>query len=238
MGTAELQPLVKHVAPSRQNRWQGIIFNTSPGDRVYPQAGPADFNPANDAFLSVQNKNVLVTAKQAHLDESTFVYFPNTLDALSEKGGWVFVKEGGAYLAVKPATAGYQWLTSAKNKASNRAQRFIRLGKAEAPIIFEAASASQYPSLNAFRTKILKNKFKYDGTLNYTSSSGTRFTFFKGNSKAPQVNGKGPGYTTPSVFSSPFMISKFGSGKVTIKKGTQRATYDFSKYANPRKTVQ
>jgi hypothetical protein len=238
MGTAQLQPGVKHVAPSRQNRWQGIIFNTGPGDRVYPQAGPANFNPANDAFLSIQNKNVIVTAKQAHLDESTFVYFPNTLDALAEKGGWVFVKEGGAYLAVKPATAGYRWLTPAKNKASNRDQRFIRLGKAEAPIVFEAATSSQYPTLTAFRNKILKNNFKYNGTLTYTSSGGAKFSFFKGNQKAPQVNGKSPGYNPASVFASPFMSSKYGSGKITIKKGTQRATYDFSKYAAPVKIVQ
>jgi Putative Ig domain len=238
MGTAQLQPKVKHVAPSRQNRWEGIIFNTTPGDRVYPQAGPADFSPANDAFLSVQNKNVLVTAKQAHLDEPTFVYFPNTLDKLTEKGGWIFVKEGGAYLAVKPATAGYQWLTSARNKASNRAQRFIRLGEAEAPIIFEAGTTSTYPTLAAFRAKILKNKFKYNGTLAYRSSNGTRFTFFKGNSKAPLVNGKGPGYNTKSMFSSPFMTSKFGSGKITIKKGPYRATYDFSRYARPLKSIR
>jgi len=238
LGTAELQPNVKHVAPSRQNRWQGIIFNTSPGDRVYPQAGPANFNPANDAFLSVQNKNVIITAKQAHLEESTFVYFPNTLDTLTEKNGWVFVKEGGAYLAVKPATAGYQWLTPAKNKASNREQRFIRLGKPEAPIIFEAGTTSDYPTLAAFQSKILKNKFKFDGTLAYTSSNGTRFTFFKGNQKPPQVNGKGPGYSTPSMFASPFMNSRFGSGKITIKKGTQSATYDFSKPAAPVRVIQ
>jgi hypothetical protein len=238
LGTAQLEPGVKHVAPSRQNRWQGIIFNTGPGDRVYPQAGPANFNPANDAFLSIQNKNVIITAKQAHLDESTFVYFPNTLDTLTEKGGWVFVKEGGGYLAVKPATAGYQWLTSAKNKASNRTQRFIRLGLPEAPIVFEAATTSQYPSLTAFQNKILKNNFKYNGTLTYTSSSGAKFTFFKGNKKAPQVNGKGPGYNPSFVFKSPFMNSKYGSGKITIKKGTQSATYDFSKSAAPVKIVQ
>jgi hypothetical protein len=238
LGTAQLRPGAKHVAPSRQNRWQGIIFNTGPGDRVYPQAGPANFNPANDAFLSVQNKNVIVTAKQEHLDESTFVYFPNTLDTLNEKGGWVFVKEGGAYLAVKPATAGYKWMTPAKNKASSRDQRFIRLGSAEAPIVFEAGTASEYPTLAAFQKSILKNKFKYNGTLAYTSSNGTRFTFFKGNQKAPQVNGKSPGYNTRSLFTSPFMNSKFGSGKITIKKGTQSASYDFSRYAAPMKVVQ
>jgi hypothetical protein len=237
MGTAELQPGEKHVAPSRQNRWQGIIFNTTSADRVYPQAGPPSFNPANDSFLSIQSKNTLITRKQADQGEPTYVYFSKTLDSLAEKKGWIFVKEGGAYLAVKPAGGGYQWLTGAKNKVANKDQRYIRLGKVDAPIIFEAGTASTYPTLTAFETKILKNKFHYDGTLNYTSAAGAHFTFFGSISRSPQVNGKGPGYNPPNVFNSPFMKSKFGSGKITITKGSQSASYDFSHYAAPVKTV-
>ena len=37
MGTAELNPAGSYIGPSCQNRWQGIIFNTGPTDRVYPQ---------------------------------------------------------------------------------------------------------------------------------------------------------------------------------------------------------
>jgi len=236
MGTAELQPGVKHVAPSRQNRWQGIIFNTTPGDRVYPQAGPVDFNPANDSFLSVKNRNVLITAKQADTKEPTLVYFPKTLDSVVQKGGWIFVKEGGAYLAVKPASGGYHWLTGAKNKASKLSQRFIQLGKVTSPIIFEAGTAAAYPSLTSFEARILKNKFAYNGNLAYTSSNGTRFFFFGDVSKPPQVNGARPGYNTKMVFNSPFMRSVFGSGKISIKYGTHAATYDFSRYGAPVKT--
>ncbi len=36
LGTAELRPGDSHIGPSNQNRWQGIIFNTTPGDRVVP----------------------------------------------------------------------------------------------------------------------------------------------------------------------------------------------------------
>jgi hypothetical protein len=236
MGTAELQPGVKHVAPSRQNRWEGIIFDTTPGDRVYPQAGPPDFNPANDAFLSVQDKNVLITAKSPAINEPTYVYFSNTLDTLAEKRGWIFVKEGGAYLAVKPATGGYQWLTPAKNKAPNRNSRYIRLGKATAPIIFEAGTVATYPTLAAFQAKILGNKLVYNGNVSYTSG-GVHFAFFGDTSKPPQVNGEGPRYTTPYEFNSPFMSARFGSGKILIKNGNQSASYDFSHYGAPLKTV-
>jgi len=185
----------------------------------------------------VQSKNTLITRKQADLGESTYVYFSKTLDTLAGKKGWIFVKEGGAYLAVKPATGGYRWLSSAKNKASDKDQRYIRLGKVDSPIIFEAGTVSKYPTLAAFENRILHNRFKYNGPLRYTSSMGTHFTFSGNLSKAPQVNGKGVGYNPPMVFNSPFMKSKFGSGKITITKGSHSASYDFSNYKAPVKTI-
>jgi len=237
MGTAELKPGTVTVAPSRQNRWQGIIFGTTPGDRVYPQAGPPSFSPANDSFLSVQHDNVLITAKKADYNQPTLVYFPNTLDALAEKGGWIFVEEGGAYLAVKPVTGGYHWLSSAKNQAGQRGLRFIQLGKLSAPIIFNAALASS-STFAAFQTRILHNALSVaNGNLSYQASDGTRFTFFGDLSKAPQINGQGPGYATKRVFNSPFMQSIWGSGKVTITYAGHGSTYDFSHPTAPTKSV-
>ena len=66
LGTAELNPADTHIAPSSQNRWQGIIFATGPGDRIYPQAAPTSVNKTMDAFISVQNRNVLITRKQGY----------------------------------------------------------------------------------------------------------------------------------------------------------------------------
>jgi hypothetical protein len=237
LGTAELQPGVKYVGSSKQNRWQGFIFNTTAGDRIYPQAGPPTLRSVNDAFLSVQRRNVLITAKSPLIDQPTYVYFPNTLDSVTAKRGWLFVKEGRAYAAVK-AVGGYQWLTAAKNKAKDRDQRYIRLRSKAAPIVFEGGTTSTYKTLAAFQAKVLKNKLVYkNGTATYISGS-SRFSFFGNGAKAPQVNGSGPGYSTPLVFNSPFMKSRFGSGKITIKKGKYSATYDFTKYAAPRRILK
>ena len=51
LGTAQLNPADTHIAPSSQNRWQGIIFATGPGDRVYPQAAPSSVTKTMDAFI-------------------------------------------------------------------------------------------------------------------------------------------------------------------------------------------
>ena len=233
MGTTELNPANTDIAPSSQNRWQGIIFNTGPGDRVYPQAGPSTLTKTMDAFNSVQSTNALVTSKQGYATEPTLVYFPASLNVLNEQSGWLFAQDGSAYLAARPASGTYTWLTTAKNKASSAAQRFISLSDGASPIIFEAARASQYASFSAFKARIIANARTYSvGVLNYTSASGTRLTFYTSGA-TPRINGTLLNYSPTAVYNSPFMQSVWNSGKVTITKGTHSASYDFSDPANP-----
>jgi hypothetical protein len=235
LGTAELRPGDSHIGPSNQNRWQGIIFNTTPGDRVYPQAVPTSVNKTQDAFLSVQKKNVLITRKIGYTDQPTLVYFPASLDTVAEQRGWVFVKEGSSYLAVRPAMGTYGWLTSAKNKAARIDDRFIKLSAVSSPIVFEASRASAYTTFAAFKADILDNALSVtNGVVHYTASNGTNFTFFAG-ATSPRVNGVPINYAPSLVFNSPFMKSVWGSGKITISKGSFSATYDFSDPAHPVK---
>jgi hypothetical protein len=55
--------------------------------------------------------------------------------------------------------------------------------------------------------------------------------------KAPRINGRRPTYEPPLMFNSPFVKSAWNSGKVTIKRGSQSATYDFSVSKQPAKVV-
>ena len=73
--------------------------------------------------------------------------------------------------------------------------------------------------------------------MQYTAPDTTRFTFFHDTTKAPRVNNHLRSYSPRNVFDTPFMQSVWGSGKITITLGSQRATYDFSKPAAPVKTV-
>src|SRR5439155_11545548 len=189
LGTAELKPGDTHIGPSNQNRWQGIIFNTTSDARVYPQAAPTSVEKTKDAFFSVQKKNVLITRKNGYADQPTLVYFPASLDTIDEQSGWLFVQEGRAYLAVRPVGMGYTWLDPAKNKATAIDSRFIKLANAGAPTIFEAATVDQYATFDAFKSDILNNARTYaGGVLNYTASNGTTFTF-SSSATTPLVNG-------------------------------------------------
>jgi hypothetical protein len=237
MGAAELNPADTHIGPSNQNRWQGIIFDTGPGDRVYPQAAPSRVTKTQDAFMSVQGGNVLITRKQGYETEPTLVYFSPTLDVLDEQGGWLFVKEGSAYLAVRPASGTYRWLTTAKNKATDINQRFIALSSVASPIIFEAARAMRYPSFAAFKADILDNARTYAaGVLHYTSGTGIAFTFYD-NDTTPRINGAPINYAPPYTFNSPHIRSAWNSGVITIAEGSQVAKYDFRDPTHPVKVV-
>lgn len=238
MGTAMLNPANSHVGHSAQNRWQGIIFNTTSADRVYPQAAPSSVDKVVDAFFSVQYKNVLITRKNGITQYPTLVYFPISLDVLDEQGGWIFVKEGSAYLAVRPAIGTYSWLTGAKNTDPNINNRFIRLSNVSSPIIFEAARASDYTSFDAFKADITGNpRSNYtNGILNYTGSNGIPLTFYN-DSRTPKINGVPINYSPTNTFNSRYMQSAWNSGLITVKFGGRTATYDFRDKLNPTKTL-
>ena len=138
MGTTELWPSDTHIAPSSQNRWQGVTFNTTSDARIYPQAALVEREPDERRVPLGAEQERLITEKRFYTNEPTLVYFPADLDSLVEHGGWIFVQEGASYLAVRPAAGSYRWLTPQKNKAANRSQRFIKLTNPTSPIIFEA----------------------------------------------------------------------------------------------------
>lgn len=238
MSTTIPDPTTSYVDISNQNRWQGVIFNTTSTARVYPQvAKNSDTDRVFDAFRSVQKKNTLITRRRDTTYGMT-VYFANVLDQLDEDAsGWIFVKEGNAYLAVRPI-GGYRWRTASKNKNADPKQNFIDLNDDNAPVVFEAAQSSKYGGNFAnFKTDIKNNPIGYSGgLLNYTDTNGTQFAFFT-DTRTSTIN-TDPVNTAPiKAFNSPFISSNFNSGLITITKSGLSATLDFRSPGNPIKTV-
>ena len=179
MGTTELYPGESEIAPSAQNRWEGITFNAGGATRIYPQTTPLGSSHTYDAFRSIQHKNVLITAKQADVGGATLVYFPSTLTALKARGGWLFAQQGPSYVAVRPAVGTYRWLTGRKNKAPKRIQRFISLSKPGSAIIFDAGHAATDGSFSTFQNRILHHSLVRTTTaVTYTTGDRTRLTMY------------------------------------------------------------
>ena len=238
MGTTELYPGESEIAPSAQNRWEGITFSAGGAARIYPQTTPLGLSHTYDAFRSIQHKNVLLTAKQAGVGGATLVYFPISLTALKARGGWLFAQQGPSYVAVRPAVGTYHWLTGKKNKAPKRIQRFIALSQPGTTIIFDAGRAATDGSFSAFQNRILHHALARTPTaVTYTGSDRTKLTMFSDPALAPRINGHLLAYAPHLGFDSPFMRSVWGSGRITITFGSQSASYDFSNHAAPRKVV-
>ena len=208
------------VKPAERNDWHG-------------------FNP----FFSVQDRNVLITQKWAPVPPNPRsanpaylrVYFSPTLDEVQEEGGWIFVKDGGAFAAVKVVAGGYAWTPAWKHAdgvdKDNKA--FITLDTENAPVILIANQAADYQNdFDAFKAAVKAQPIRYeDGVLNFAT-----ITFY-GPAQPAEVNGQTVNLAPPRGYDSPFIRSDWNSGLIYIRKGDDTVILDFRDPQKPVKTV-
>lgn len=226
-------------------RWQGVVFASDPLARIGFEVQPAKakdwhgFNP----FFSVQDRNILITQKWAPVPPNPAsanpahlrVYFSPTLDDVQEDGGWIFVKDGGAFAALKVVAGGYAWAPAWKHAdtvtAANRA--FIMLQTENAPVILIVNQAADYGgSLDAFKAAVKSRPVRYaEGVLRFETVT------FYGSAKPGEINGKPVNLAPARGYDSPFIRSEWGSGLIHIRKGTETVILDFRDPLNPKKTL-
>lgn len=226
-------------------RWQGVVFESDPLARIGFEVKPAStkgwhgFNP----FWSVQDRNILVTQKWAPLSQNPKsampaylrVYFSPTLDDVQEEDGWIFVKDGKAYAALKVVAGGYEWTPAWKHadEVKEGTKAFITLDTEDAPVILIANQASDYKDdFEAFKAAVKAQPIRYqDGVLNFD-----KITFY-GPPQHGKINGKTVDITPSRVTDSPFIRSDWNSGLIYIRKGDETEILDFRDSDNPVKTV-
>jgi hypothetical protein len=226
-------------------RWQGIVFDGDPLARIGFEVVPENskdwhgFNP----FFSVQDRNILITQKWAPVPPNPSsanpahlqIYFSPTLDAVQEDGGWIFVKDGGAFAAVKVVAGGYAWTPAWKHadEAGKDSKAFVTLNAESAPVILVANQASDYDgNFDSFKAAVKARPVHYaDGVLHFET-----ITFY-GPAKPGEVNGKPVNLAPSRGYDSPFIRSEWGSGLIHIRKGDETVTLDFRDPQNPTKTV-
>lgn len=225
-------------------RWQGVVFASDPWARIGFEVKPASrtdwhgFNP----FFSVQDRNLLITQKWApsppnpRTAEPAYlcVYFSPTLDELVEQDGWIFVKDGGAFAAVKVVAGGYEW-TPAWNSASSSKELkpFITLSAENSPVILLVNDAADYKhDFAAFQAAVKAQPIHYEkGELRFATLN------FSGPGQAPKVNGQPVNLAPSRGYDSPFIRSEWNSGLIHIRKGDETLVLDFRDPAHPKKTV-
>jgi hypothetical protein len=225
-------------------RWQGVIFGSDPLARIGFEVKPAsakDWHGLNP-FFSAQDRNLLITQKWApvppnpptSLPAYLRVYFSPTLDDVQDIGGWIFVKDGGAFAAVKVVAGGYAWTPAWKLADDVKNDKpFITLNAENAPVILIANQASDYQDdFEAFKSAVKAQPIDYvDGVLHFAT-----ITFY-GPARPGQVNSQTVNLAPPRGYDSPFIRSDWNSGLIYIRKADDTVILDFRDSKNPVKKV-
>lgn len=244
LGSAALNPSFTDDTSSGF-RWQGVVFASDPLARIGFEVVPAnakDWHGFNN-FFSLQDRNVLITQKwspvppnpatasPAHLR----LYFSPTLDEVDEDSGWIFVKDGAAFAAVKVVDGVYDWTPKWQHADTitkdNKA--FITLKAETAPVILVVNQASDYGgSFDAFKAAIKAEPIgNHNGTVKFATLT------FHGLTKPGEIDGKPVNLTPSRGYDSAFVRSEWGSGLIHIRKGDETVVLDFRDPKNPKKTI-
>jgi hypothetical protein len=195
-------------------------------------------------------------------DRSMGVWFGKDWDERIERDGWVFVQSGNAYAAVRPVTwdgvyerslpstgvgnqinfnKPYDPPTVRLLKDSytwNEAGTIMKLRDSFAPVLIEASTTEDHPTLETFINDILDNRLELHKTvvpgahiMVYVGLGGDEreLVFNAGAPEIPTVGGKYVNYSYPKTWDSPFMTSEYKSGVVTLRFGADEMVVDFTK---------
>jgi hypothetical protein len=285
LGTQMDHPAAVHSHLSIAARWHGMTFAQSPRARIVPVGLPDQ--PDENGRLPAEWDMELVL--QSVHDESTLIlqqarrwfavhpeWFPggpqkydrlmgvwlgNAWDERVERDGWVFVRSGNAYAAVRPVTwdAAYERSlpsTGVGNQVFfnkpydpptvrlltdsyswNEAGTIMQLRDSFAPVLIEASTTEDHPTIEAFITDILDNRLELHKTvvpgyhiLVYVGLGGDEreIVFNAGASEIPTIGGEYVNYSHPMTWDSPFMSSEYLSGVVTLRFGDDRMVIDLT----------
>ncbi len=236
-------------------RWQGVVFASDRYARIGFEVLPPNarswhgFNP----FFSVQDRNLLVTRKWAPMPPNPpsgkgavlRLYFSPTLDDVQEDGGWIFVRDGSAFAAVKVVAGGYTWMAPWRHSdevitnqkdfltPKNGGESFLVLKSEESPVITIANDASDYGNdFAAFKAAVKAQPVAWTGgVLRFATIE------FHGPARPGLIAGQPVNLAASRGYDSPFIRSDWGSGLIHLRKGNETAILDFRDPANPVRTV-
>lgn len=206
LGAQMQHPGAVHSHLSVAKRWHGLIFAQSPESRVVTvglnaagkeEPGYTKSTKGYDMQLvyhSVQRKSVLITQQARRFSQVNPEWFPagpiyergmgvyvgKDWDELVEREGWVFVRKGNAYAAIKPILwdeayereqnkvtgtqaffHGAEHSPTVKIKAGAYSwvcdHKVIQLENPFSPVIIEAGRKADHPTLEDFIKDVLDN---------------------------------------------------------------------------------
>jgi len=242
LGTQFDHPYMLHSHLSPGKRWNGLILDSSPDAYIFPTVfvrNDGEIKPVGEMYQSVQHKNVLLCKHNRSYFQVNPEWYPDIVPEknmsygihlgrgydVKEYDGWYILSDEYTYVAFRPAYGGAVWEN----------ERSLVFDDMSAPAIIHIESTERFKTAEEFASYIEKEcSLKVNNTVTpgyYTidySFDGNKLYLNAANNEPPRINGKTVDYEYPYTFKSPYMISEYGSGIITVKKGNLERVFDFS----------
>jgi len=162
---------------SNDRTWRGI---SSPFEQWAPHKGSAValFNiPTADPWVGRGRSSwqVLRDAHSDNLIQEALVRYPRSIDEKTEAGGWIFLREGDVYIAIRPLKG---YTIDANYKPAGEFDVVVSPGAKNA-VIFDMATKKDFATFESFQTAVAKNPPVVDWdqlSVTYTSLKGDTLT--------------------------------------------------------------
>jgi hypothetical protein len=285
IGTQMDHPAAVHSHLSMTGRWHGMTFSQSPDARVVPVGVPHRTNARGQTadydteimLQTLHDEDVLIMQRARRWFAVHPEWYPAPTDIAEkpiaiwlgdqweekvEKDGWVFLKQGLAYAAIRIVFWDKEY--EKENQIPNVGNQIffhryddpayvklcekcyswsddnlmMKLDNSDAAFVIQAGSQDKDSNFNSFIQKVIANPPKQHKTvvpgfhtLIYTGihPSAKELVFNAGAPQIPYIDGQAVNYSYPMTFDSPYISSKYLSGKVLLRKGDKELTIDYSK---------
>jgi len=165
----------------RSNSLEWAYGNNSPFIQTaqYKSAAIAIFNiPETDPWAG-RGRGEWQSYRDQHFDnliQEAFVRYPKSIDQVIEEHGWVFLREGSVYIAIRPLKA---YAMEANDAPATADFNTIRSAYAQTGFVYDVATEAEYASFAAFRAAAIESPPAMDWdklSVTYTSLAGDTIT--------------------------------------------------------------
>ena len=204
---------------SSQNRYHGVIFGPE-GAQILPIPEPKGMHNLHsteptvtfNAFWAMQRHGTLITQKNRFCDDAgrmrVWLSDSGGISRVLERDGWLFLRCGGAYCAIRVVRGGWEIVPAGPDRAAKCEARGVWLYCEDefTPVILETARACEYDSFEAFQRAVIALPLCIEGDgMEYTGLYGDRFSMRLDGDNGSLLNGEP--YVKPIAWSvkSPFV---------------------------------
>ncbi len=224
-----------YAAITTQNLWQGLIFETGPDARIFPQTlgDPDKGHPEHSTTyvqqVSVQHENVFLTQANRNYPPLTAmrVYFgPGMKARLVEVNGWYILEEGNSYVGVRVFDLNDGEIAG---KATWDDDNFLRTADPFAPVALVTGRKNQFPTRADFERYLATHRWVIEeGILTYLfhDKAGTESTLRLNTQEAtvPRRNGVAVDFSPEKYYDSPFFHESEDRKSVRLEFGGESHT--------------